>query len=528
MKLEFHRTEKPGAQPHHRIKNAFSMFKDIAAAAGSAALGALLFASPCLHPVRAAQVPSSVVWVSGMDLMKAPVRSHFTSSGSLDLSTTNPQQMPLGQMVSLNPFDPYTLRDPGTGMAYALRILHGFFYAGGDSLRYRLVLSTYQVGSDPVGAIRDRAFTWEIAKYGSLPHRNVLWSSCHSSYASKSLTKATFPVMSSNGVYSADMMKYFDYNTGTIRDTSLVGGAGPQYAFCRAWNYGQGNWGSKRRWLGVSSVEEGSEGVGFFDHPAYLKHQSVRGVFPLPNPDNPKSFLNWVCDTVFWKISPYDTTSPYDLSARVDSVRFMFAQLDSEQIYVAPYTLQAGETSTVTVKPYDVFKLPIPARLIPFSGYDSRKGTLADPWYQLANITAPEIDAGIHGLVIAPMEVTFYQDSTAKCGPWYTRMGGRTVKNITSDGMTDTGANFVVDSLVMERFVRMPASGDTAYLTLGDEYSKEFRVPDSCYGAHATYDPLITGFLYGLDYTTAISTALPAGHAPHAALKAFGNGRFGI
>ena len=291
----------------------------------------------------------------------------------------------------------------------------------------------------------------------------------------------------------------------------------------------RGQLGGKRKWLGVSSVEDGYEGVQFFDHPAYAKHQTIRGVYPLPNPDNPKSFLSWVCDTVFWKISPYDTITPYDLATRVDSVRFMFAQLDSNQLYVAPYPLQSGEASTLTVRPYDVFKLPIPARLIPFLGYNGRTGTLADPWYQLANITAPQMDYGIHGLSIPPMEVIFFQDSTAKCGPWYTRMGGRTVSNVTSGGMTDPNSNFVVDSLVMERFVRMPAPGDTAFLTLGDEYSKEFRVPDQYYGAKYPFDPLITGFLYGQDYYTTAAGRTPAsGHATHAALRALGGGRFGI
>jgi hypothetical protein len=521
--LYFGPAKQPGCQQHAARKNPFSRFKAVAEKAGVAALGALsLVAAPfiALKAPKAAEIPSSVVWTTGVDLYKKAVRDDFRSKGIEPTNYANQQEMPLGKMSG----DRFLLRDAVTGMNHCMWVSQGFFYAGGDSLKYR---REYYCDA-PQGAIRDRSWAWEIGKYGTAPHRDVRWSSSHSSYLPNVDSRTFFPVQASKaGTWSADLVKYFDQPSGTWRDTTAIGGPGTSLQFTHFYNYKKGNWGSKRRFLGVSPVDLGQEGVTFYDFPPEAQHPAFRPVVSVVTEPCGTGTLAWVCDSVFWRVSPEDTTAPYDLEARLDSVRFIFARLDNSQAYVAGYPLQAGETDTVVAKPYDVFKLPVPARLVPFSGYGGRKGELADPWFQLSNIAVPLLGTDIHGLVVAPAEVIFYQDSTAKCGPWYTRMRGHTASSLTYEGVTDPGTQFVVDSLIMERFVKMPARGDTSYITLGDELSKEFRVPDQYYGAKYPYDQLLMGYLYGKGYfttETGPATQNPRANQPGAALKNLGNG----
>ncbi len=512
MKLAYRGAHNPSCQPHESCRASFSRFKDVAATVASATAAALFSAFLLVVPVtlqfsraQAVSVPSSVIWTPGIDLAKPPVRDYFKSKSIPITNYTIQQEMPLGQMVPLTQktrtgVSPFSTRNLGTGMAYVIYMAHGFSYAGGDSLKYQIAYYCPYAA----GAIRDRAFTGEMSRYGQIPRMNAAWSSSYPSYLFNHENAARFMLLGSDGQWTSELLREFNWASGRIIDTTYVLTNASSFQFCHAWNHGKGNWGNKRKWLGLSNIDNGYEGVSIFDVPAFAKHQLVRpGVYPLPNPDSSKSFIAWVLDTVFWKVARSDSTAPYDLSSRVDSARFMMAVLDTSMLYVRAYDLPAGETDTVTVGPYDVFKLPIPKWLVPFADYGGRHGELADPWYQLANIHNPDIDYyTVNGVVIAPFELVFYQDSTAKSGPWYTRMTGRVVKNVTSEGVVDTGSQFTVDSLMMWRFVRMPQAGDTSVLTIGDEYNTQFRVPDSLYGAKFPYDQLLSGFLYGVNYTS--------------------------
>ena len=521
-------------EPHRSRTTAFSRFKDLAKPAATAC--SLLLAVPALLPfsrARAVQVPSTINWVGGIDLYKQPVRDYFRSKSIPVTQYAVVDPLPVGQMSPMRfkttayTSTPYRTRNPLTGMAYQVWISHGFFYAGGDSLMYKISFAC----DLKMGAIRDRAYSWEIATYSRLHRVDARWSSSRPSYLFNMEGAQLFPLLGSVAIYSADYQKDFIYATRRMIDTTYVTAAPAAFQFCHAMNYGEGNWGSKRKWLGVSGIDRNDEGVTFFDLPPAARHQVVRPfIYPIPSPDSSHRFLGWVLDTVFWKAPPSDSTAPYDMKSRLDSARFAFALLDSECSYIAPYPLQAGETGSVTAGPGGVFKLPVPRRLVPFAGYGGRHGELADPYYQLANIHNPNIDYyTVDGLVIAPFELVFYQDSTAKCGPWYTRMGGGTVKNVVNldnPGQVDTGSQYAVDSLVMWRYVKLPSQGDTAYVTRGDEYSTQFN-SDSC-GAKFPFDPLIAGFYYGDNYATVGTAGAPPAVRVLPAVRPVGKGTYEI
>lgn len=530
----------PPAQAEPSVaKDVFSRFKDspLAKTAAAAAMSAAITvpAAVSLAPAVASSVelPSSVVWVSGIDMYKKPVRDYFRSNPVS--SQALEQEMRVGQMYSMTvkvgygygtvTCNPYTGLEQSTGMCYNTWIYHGFFYAGGDSLKYVIKYSFENAHT----MLREHLWAWEMAM-GTLPNRDARWSSGHPSYASAHASQSSlFPIMTSLGRASAGLRKEFSFDLGAIIDTNGMCRGGSSAYFNRAWNYGQGNWGNQRRWIGISATGNGADGIGFFDDMPESRHQLRRPqLYYLPKPDGSNHFLGWVGDTVFWKVPPSDTAAPYDVTARVDSVRFVFAELNEEMFYVRPYPLEPGEVSRVTARPYDVFKLPIPERLVPFSGYGNRKGKLVDPYYQFANIGAREsFDNTLHSLALPAMEILFYQDSTAKCGPWYTRMAGRMLAGGTLNGITDNTPQFSVDSLRMERFVAVPQPGDTTFLTLGDEFNFEFRVPDSLYGAHAPYDPILTGYLYGKNYAVTGSASVPAARPAQAGyMRRTGPGRF--
>ncbi|MDD5340378.1 MAG: hypothetical protein PHV13_03950 [Candidatus ainarchaeum sp.] len=512
MRLAYSKADAAMCQPHEKRAASFSRFKDaimkVASATAAAAVSCFLLMTPAtmlFSRAHAAEVPSSIVWTPGIDWAKQPVRDYFTSNNIPITKYTIQQEMPLGQMVPLTQklgtaVSPFSTRNLGTGMSFVIHMSHGFSYVGGDSFKYQIVYyCPYSAG-----AIRARVYSGEIAKYSQLSRVDPRWSSSHPSYIFNQENAARFMLIGSIGQWTSELLREFDWASGRITDTTYVLTNSTSFQFCHAWNHGKGNWGSKRMWFGLSNIDNGYEGVSIADIPAFAKRQLVRpGVYPLPNPDSSKSFVGWVLDTVFWKVARSDSTAPYDLAARVDSARFMTAVLDTNMFYVRPYDLPAGETDTVTVKPYDVFKLPIPRRLVPFADYGGRHGELANPWYQLTNIHNPDIDYyTVNGVVISPFELVFFQDSTAKSGPWYTRMTGKVAKNVVSEGVVDTGSVFTLDSLKMWRFVRMPQAGDTSFISIGDEFNTQFRVPDSLCGATSAYDPLLCGFIRGVNYTS--------------------------
>ena len=488
-----------------RKKPFLARFKECAASACRAvALSSLVVVS-----ALAANVPSKIMFTPGVDLYKEAVRNHLKST---PISTySSEKQMDINGMSVISA--PYFVLDPPSGMTYNVWISHGFYYAGGDSLKYVVKYAF----NDFRTSLRDRKWAWELNS-GTMPHTNISWSSGHPSYIPSGMGDASqFPIMQCSMVLSADLVKKFDRAANAIVDASDISLSIPSVSFNHAWNYGFGNWGNKRKWLGISSADIQNGVVSFYPGlTADDMHQLVRPYsnYPIPKPGSTDNhFLGWVGDTVFWKINPADTNAPYDISARVDSVRFVFAELDQHQWYLSNYALNPGETSSVTAKPYDVFKLPVPDRFVPFTGSGGRNGALVNPGIQFANIAFP-FNGVLHTLSIPELEVMLFQDSTARTGPWYTlmkgraRFGGTSKDPITSNMVTDsTTPQFCADSLVMWRFVKMPATGDTAYLTLGDEFSSQFRVPDSLYGAKYPYDPLICAFLYGKDYTAVNASA---------------------
>jgi hypothetical protein len=496
---------------HKQRKKPFlARFKEgTASVCRAAALSSLVVVS-----ALAAQIPSKIMFTPGVDLYKEAVRNYLKSN---PISTySSEKQMGINSMSVISA--PYFVLDPSSGMTYNVWISHGFYYAGGDSLKYVIKYAF----NDFRTSLRDRKWAWELNS-GTIPHTNISWSSGHPSYIPSGMGDASqFPIMQCSMVLSADLVKMFDRTANAVIDTFCISLSIPSVSFNHAWNYGFGNWGNKRRWLGISSADMQNGAVSFYPGgSADNMHQLVRPYsnYPVPKPGSTDNhFLAWVGDTVFWKINPADTNAPYDVSARVDSVRFVFAELDQHMWYLSNYALNPGEASSVTTKPYDVFRLPVPERLVPFTGYGGRKGALVNPGIQFANIAFP-FNSVLHTLSIPELETMFFQDSTVRTGPWYTLMKGRARFGGTAeDGTTykmvtdSTTPQLCADSLVMWRFIKVPAPGDTAFLTLGDESSTQFRVPDSLYGAKYPYDPLICGFLYGKDYT-AVNASIGQGRA---------------
>jgi hypothetical protein len=476
-------------------------FKDAAASACRAVAISSLFAVSAL----AAQIPSRIMFTPGVDIYKEAVRNHLKSTPVSSYSSEI--QMDVNAMQTMGSASPYNIRDPPSGMMYSVWISHGFFSAGGDSLKYVIKYDFRDFRT----SLRARKWAWEI-NAGIYPHTNISWSSGHPSYIPSDASQ--FRIMQCSHVCTADLIKFPNQATGTATDSNRICSPPLSLSFNHAWNYGYGNWGGKRRWIGITGTDVSPGAATFFNGAPEDMHQIVRLLsYPIPNPGHSGEWLAWVGDTVFWKANPADTNAQYDVMARVDSLRFVFAVLDQNFFYKQPYASALGQTYSVTVKPYDVYNLPVPDGLAPFSGYGGRKGSLINTSFQFANITPPEsFDKTIHTLSAPAFEAKFFQDSIARTGPWTTLMKGRmrfggTAQDPAYKMVTDSATpQFCADSLVMWRFIKIPAAGDTARLTLGDEYSMHFRVPDSLYGAEYPYDPLICGFLYGANYTDITSS----------------------